>query len=159
MNSSKAYQIIRDVYGDYAAHRTGVKLIHHIDEGLAILDAIGASERVKDAFCIHPITQNGIDIPAATELDCYPLALEYAEKANAYLCRPDTDWVNEVFDIDNLVGRMSGDCARMLYADKIQNRKDFRRFHQGTHPRSDELTHYFDLWIEYLRSFYCLVDF
>ena len=35
----------------------------------------------------------------------------------------------------------------MLLADKIQNRKDFERYHKGTHQRSAELEQYFKNWL------------
>ncbi len=149
------YDFIKTYYGDQKAERSDVRLMNHIDEGLAILDAINASERAKEAFCIHPIVQvEDISHHSLKTYPCYPLAQEYADKANSYLCRPENDWISTTFDIDRVVGTMSGECARMLYADKIQNRKDFRMYHQATHPRSEELTQYFDLWIEYLRTYY-----
>lgn len=38
----------------------------------------------------------------------------------------------------------------MLIADKIQNRKDFELYHEGKHPRSEELAQYFRNWLERL---------
>ena len=38
----------------------------------------------------------------------------------------------------------------MLYADKIQNEKDFKIYHEVTHERSKELREYFDNWINKL---------
>jgi hypothetical protein len=35
----------------------------------------------------------------------------------------------------------------MLIADKIQNRKDFELYHEGTHERSLELKCYFIDWL------------
>ena len=35
----------------------------------------------------------------------------------------------------------------MLIADKVQNFKDFLKYHKGTHPRSDDLEIYFRVWL------------
>ena len=35
----------------------------------------------------------------------------------------------------------------MLKADKIQNYKDFRKYHLGTHEKSAELEQYFEEWL------------
>jgi hypothetical protein len=37
--------------------------------------------------------------------------------------------------------------AYMLTADKIQNRKDFEKYHEGTHENSDRLAAYFRDWM------------
>ena len=152
---SKAYEIISKHYGDSVATRSQVPLMNHIDEGLQILACLGATELAKDAFCIHPIVQIAIldnnQVPDdVLELESFPLAYEYSMKANSYLCCKETDYVTSVEDIYNIVGDMTHDCRLMLIADKIQNRKDFTRFHKGTHERSDQLTAYFDLWLQYL---------
>jgi hypothetical protein len=39
----------------------------------------------------------------------------------------------------------------MLIADKVQNRKDFERYHRDTHPRARDLDHYFRNWLIALR--------
>lgn len=147
------YLIIKGYYGERCAVRSGVKLINHIEEGLAILDTIQASDIAKRAFCLHPITQNEIDIDLSWS-NAYSLACEYRDVANSYLCRPENDWITTIGDVHKQVPSMSKDCVDMLLADKIQNRKDFRLYHQGTHERSEELTEYFDLWIKYLYSLY-----
>lgn len=145
------YLIIKGYYGERCAQRSGVRLISHIEEGLAILDTLCASDTAKRAFCLHPITQNEIAIDLSWST-AYTLACEYRDVANAYLCRPETDWIKTVDDLHHHLPTMSKDCAYMLLADKIQNRKDFRLYHQDTHERSNELREYFDLWIEYLYS-------
>jgi len=38
----------------------------------------------------------------------------------------------------------------MLLADKLQNYKDFKRYHKGEHLRTEELDSYFNKWLDYL---------
>src|SRR5947207_8364991 len=93
MTQSREYRAIARYYGRRTAERSGVPLIRHIDHGLAILNAIGASQRARRAFCLHPLVQADADLAAA-----YPrlatltddprvivLALEYRSIANATL--------------------------------------------------------------------------
>jgi hypothetical protein len=150
MRKSKEYDVIGLFYGQRTATRSGVLLINHIHEGLMILDVIGSSELAKDAFCLHPIVQNYEDVDVSWS-DALKLAEEYRDRANAYLCRPENDHIKTISDISNLVGKMSKDCRDMLYADKIQNRKDFMLYHLN-HKRANQLQAYFDLWINYLNS-------
>ena len=46
--------------------------------------------------------------------------------------------------------RQFPELRAMLIADKVQNKKDFQLYHQGTHERSKELSEYFDDWLELL---------
>lgn len=55
------YHVIAAFYGDRTAKRSGVRLMAHIDEGLALLTKWGASDLAHRAFCLHPIVQNGED--------------------------------------------------------------------------------------------------
>ena len=145
------YFAIKAFYGDRIAKRSGFKLMRHIEEGLNILDSIGASSKAKKAFCIHPLVQNN-EGPEVGASEAYDLACEYRDRANAYLCKPDTDKVNTVADVFKLVGPMSKDCRDMLVADKRQNFADFIIAHYRKHPRSKELFLYFQLWLAYLDS-------
>ena len=149
----KARDVIRSHYGDKKAQRSQVPLMNHINEGLDILNYLCASEIAKDAFCIHPIIQcNESNFEFLQSYKEYPLAVEYSDKANAYLCCTETDYVESNEDIRKLVGPMSKDCRDMLIADKIQNRKDFLLHHYGTHKRSKQLNKYFNQWLTYLFS-------
>jgi len=148
-----AFEVISEFYGDGKAERSQVPFINHIKEGLEIMDLIQSSDVAKDAFCIHPIIQcEAIGFDFLKECAEYSLAVEYSEKANAYLCCPKTDYIFSNEDIFNLIGPMSKDCRDMLIADKMQNRKDFIRHHLGSHKRSDELDSYFNKWLCYLYS-------
>lgn len=144
------YKKIRTFYGDKCAKRSGVRLMNHIDEGLQILVALGASDLAINAFCLHPIVQGDerIDISWSSGFE---LAKEYRDKANAYLCCPENDFITESSQLKDIVGEMSIDCCNMLIADKIQNQKDFYLYHRN-HSRFKELAAYFSIWLEYLAA-------
>lgn len=149
--NSFEYKVISDFYGDRCAKRSGVRLMNHIDEGIALLTNIGASDEAKLAFCIHPIVQNDEDVDVRSS-SVYDLGVEYRDKANSYLCRPENDHIKCVAQVRNRVGIMSIDCVDMLIADKLQNQKDFVAYHRGTHDRSEQLDMYFNLWLSYLHE-------
>lgn len=163
---TKAYQLIVEHYAMQCAKRSGVPLINHIDQGLRILDRLGEPQRVKDAYCLHPMLQNDKDLNAnwkevsmemIDEVDgteIIMLAMEYRSVANEFLSDKITD---PVFDSVSTIGlteackiiRLSpiSGVNAMLIADKIQNRKDFELYHKGTHDKSLELDVYFKLWL------------
>jgi hypothetical protein len=141
------YKIISDFYKDMKANRSGVFLMNHIDEGLCILEKIGASDTAKKAYCLHPILQSDEAL-----LDNYGLlnnidsqvlisCVEYRSVANEYLSKRKINSIEEI--------RLSPlkDVNDMLIADKIQNKKDFQIYHKETHHRSDELDEYFNNWL------------
>jgi hypothetical protein len=154
------YEAIQQFYGADRAKRSGVLLMNHIDEGIDMLRIMGASELAIDAYCLHPIIQDeAIFKPnwkllikdEAINLDALYLARSYRNAANAYLCRPGTDH----FTLEDLrfhVGFLSQDLVHMLFADKIQNERDFNQYHKGKHARSRQLTKYFALWLDYLEE-------
>jgi hypothetical protein len=141
------YQIISNFYGDKIANRSGVKLMNHIDEGLYILDKIGASDIAKRAYCLHPIVQDDESLKSNKHLlknidsDVIIAAIEYRSVANEYLSNRNINSIDEV--------RLSPlkDVNDMLIADKIQNRKDFEIYHLGKHERSSQLDKYFKNWL------------
>ena len=145
---SKAYQLIKEYYGDLKAKRSGVPLINHIDEGVDILKSIGADEETIDAYCIHPILQSDESFNSNYNMNfdgistsSLLLAMEYRRVANSYL---------SVNKIEDFVGFTNDKIKQMLYADKKQNEKDFAIYHEDTHPRSKELREYFDNWLNKL---------
>ena len=146
------YQRIAEHYGTRTAKRSGVPLMRHIDQGLAILNAIGASEAAQRAFCLHPLLQADVDLaanaPRIGELTSAPyvivLALEYRHIANATLSTRAIASANDI-PLSPLA-----EVNQMLVADKIQNRSDFLQHHAETHPRAADLTRYFELWLERL---------
>lgn len=154
------YDAIQRFYGADRAKRSGVLLMNHIDEGIDMLKVMGASEVAIDAYCLHPIIQPQeifkrnwklLINDKAINQDALYLARRYRDAANAYLCRPGTDhWTIE--DLRFHVGFLSQDLVHMLFADKIQNERDFIQYHQGKHARSNQLTRYFALWLDYLEE-------
>lgn len=157
LKDTKEYRAISLFYGNERAKRSQVPLMNHINEGIEILVSINASENAIKAYMLHPIFQGDLmwlaNIQRCEEFDSYVMALvlEYRKCANSYLCKPHTDNY-KLSDLDYIVGIISKDVRDMLYADKVQNHKDFNLYHKGTHERSEQLTKYFDLWIEYLEN-------
>jgi hypothetical protein len=71
------YRMIAAFWGDRRARRTGLYYMNHIDEGLAALRAIGASDRAMRAFCLHPIVHSDEGLEAAYR--ALPLVTEDAQ--------------------------------------------------------------------------------
>jgi hypothetical protein len=147
-----AYQLIKDIYSDKTANRSKVPLISHIDEGLKILDFIGASDIVKSAYCLHPILQSDIDFVnnkgmnfSGVETEAIILTMEYRRVANSYLSHNKPE---------EFVGFSCDEVKQMLIADKVQNYKDFLIYHSQTHPRKEELDYYFNKWFQLLEIDY-----
>lgn len=154
---SPEYALIKLYYGDKTAKRSGVPLMNHIDEGIALLRAMRASENAIKAFCLHPLAQGGdfgwemvLTTPGLSR-KAVDLSVQYRDKANAYLCRPATDHYT-VASLWQHIGQIDQDLIHMLVADKIQNEKDFEQFHKATHPRSKELAQYFCIWLDWLEE-------
>jgi hypothetical protein len=149
---SKAYKIIQKYYKDQRTKRSKVPLIYHIDEGGAILEKIGSSNITKDAYYLHPLLQSDEDFNKNKTLDFIGvnyesviLAMEYRRVANSYL---------STMDISNFVGFPCEEIKQMLIADKIQNYKDFMKYHYNEHERSKDLYKYFHNWFELLEVDY-----
>lgn len=149
MENWREYEAVARFYGARRAKRSDVPLMQHIDEGLAVLDAMGASERAKRAYCLHPLLQADEDLRrtyeegVATLTDdpaVLVLALEYRNIANATLSP------RLIAGADDIALSPLEEVNDMLRADKVQNWKDFVGHHRGTHPRSAELERYFKLW-------------
>ncbi len=145
------YLAIEREYGMRTARRSGVPLVHHIDEGLAVLQRIGASDEAMRAYCLHPLLQedaayaaNLARVTALTEPRVLELTLEYRRVANATLSR------RTIASAADIPLSPAPEVNQMLVADKVQNRKDFLLHHRGRHPRSDALDRYFRLWLERL---------
>lgn len=152
---------IKNHYGTDCAKRSKVLLMSHVEEGVSILMAVQGNFFTKEqaAFAIHPLIQNNVEFNSrGIDKEIINLAQEYAFVANSYLCRPSTDFIKNQSDLamyfhDEEI-EMSLGCALMLYADKVQNKKDFMLHHWGKHKRSSELLRYFNTWINYLKLRY-----
>ncbi len=145
------YKIIQDFYGSKKTKRSDVYLMNHIDEGLRILEEIGASDTAKKAYCLHPIFQSDEELLKTysnfnfkISTDVLIAVMEYRSVANEYLSKRKIDSIDEI--------RLSPlkDVNDMLIADKVQNYKDFEIYHKGSHPRSKELDEYFKNWLSRL---------
>lgn len=152
MKDTVEYLLVSKYYNIRVAERSRVPLINHIDEGLIILDSIGATEVVKRAFCIHPLFQtdenllDSYNVPDWLDSRVILLVMEYRNVANAYLS-DKLDFPNsEPIKLSPL-----SEVNQMLVADKVQNRKDFIKYHKSTHPRSDKLDLYFKQWLDALK--------
>jgi hypothetical protein len=155
---SLEYRAIKEFYGHRRAERSKVPLLHHIHEGVSILNAIGASKDARHGYMLHPLFQADTELytvgyeyaNVATNAVPVALAMEYRVYANAWL----SDKVIRQRDTLMHVGLPTPGpnklVKQMLIADKVQNKKDFERYHKGTHKRSDELDSYFDTWLEVL---------
>lgn len=154
------YELISQYYGNRTAKRSGLPLMNHIDEGLAILKRYHYIEQdTLKAFCIHPIVQDDITSIDLSQVSVHVLILakQYAEVANAYLPKHLNDQHDIMPRIPNLQVQL------MLIADKVQNYKDFyRTFHQQQHllEKHDfqHLSNYFDNWLTYLNVSPVLYD-
>jgi hypothetical protein len=157
-------------YGKEKAARSGVPLINHIHDGLAVMREIGASDFAQRAYCLHPLYQADESL-AKGYLQSLPgvpiqvvlLAMEYRNQANAWLSDkvkdesvysysdPKPRRVVEMYrTIDQPTPGPLTEVRHMLIADKVQNYKDFRTYHLGKHPRTKELEIYFETWLEVL---------
>jgi hypothetical protein len=155
IEKSREYKAISEFYGNRRAKRSNLPLMNHIDEGLRLLDRINASENAKKAFCLHPIVQSDDDLQSNYQTlswvnsDVILLVMEYRNKANAYLCKPETDHYTR----DHMPTLPLLDVKHMLIADKVQNYKDFKIHHAQTHARAKQYEIYFNNWLLYLGVF------
>lgn len=149
-NAYRCYELIFRYYGDKCAKRSGVRYMNHIDEGILILGALDASSEARAAYCLHPILQDDDTLQAnmalVEHIDTRTVitAMEYRNVANRGLSCFQVDDPGTIY-----LGPLK-DVHDMLIADKVQNRKDFLKYHLGTHPKSKELDRYFRNWLRAL---------
>ena len=146
---SREYRAIERRFGGRRAARSGVLYMNHIDEGLAVLRDLGASDRARRAWCLHPLVQLDAALPASyADLGALSddpavlvLAMEYRHIANAHLSS------REVAGSADIALSPLPEVADMLRADKVQNYKDFLLHQRDTHPRAAALHRYFQQWL------------
>ena len=151
------YHLIKSHYRNNKTLRSGVKLMNHIDEGLDIMIKRKASLQAMKAYCLHPLLQSDEDFNKNYYFksihDCCTiaviLAVEYRRVANSYL---------STMSVKDFVGFTNKDIFEMLVADKIQNEKDFSKYHEGTHKRSNELREYFINWFNLISIYQQFLD-
>lgn len=167
---SPEYQLISEHYRGRHARRSGLPYIKHINDGLVILEHIGAHFDAMRAYCIHPILQDTSAFQEAVRLGddrcallskssptALVLATEYRNIANAYLLRHHkTHDAASQGNGDQQLPTLSpiDKVNDMLRADKIQNFHDFLNHHYQTHPDSDALYSYFNQWFKALNVDY-----
>lgn len=154
MSFSYEYMLIRQHYGQDKAKRSGVPLLRHIDEGLAILSHLGAGSAIKAAWCLHPLVQsdemleqNFDRLAENVHGERLMLAMEYRNQANRWLSDKVQRGEHRIIWREGVPTPGPIQAVKlMLIADKVQNYKDFDLHHLSRHPRSDELTVYFKAW-------------
>lgn len=158
LHHSTEYKLVAEHYGERKASRSGVRLMQHIHEGVAVLETIGATVGAICGFMLHPLVQGQLDMEMNLTKICRQemlntrglmMVMEYRHKANSYLCTEATDGWSD-YDARQAIGELCIDVRDMLIADKVQNYKDFLVYHHGTHPRTLELQNYFQRWFRLL---------
>lgn len=137
---------VTEFYGGQRAERSRIAYINHIHEGLAVLDAIGASRTAALAFCLHPLAQSDevladFDPTLASSPEVLVAVIEYRNVANR--CLPHH--VGRTPRLSPLAA-----VNEMLVADKVQNRKDYEAEAARTGVRRPHLEPYFAGWLEVL---------
>lgn len=150
MNLQIAYTMISNWYGDRRATRSGVRLMNHIDEGLVLLTIAPTSVHI--AFALHPLYQDPKD--RATNIVSYlTLPKEIRVLIDLYnntmqSCSSKGFAKGKLVDLTTLWdGLYKDEVLMMCLADKLQNQKDFYKYHWKVHPESDNLEAYFEHWI------------
>lgn len=154
MNLEKAYKTIQEHYGTNTTDRYNIPLMHHIDQGLLIMDffvntdsklysdQIICNQESKILFVLHPIFQNDEDYHKNYKImdqlsgDLEILINHYRITANGHL----------LGNSDNIILSRYPEVNMALFADKISNRYNFEKYYEKTHEKSSELRKYFKDW-------------
>lgn len=155
---SPEYAAIQEHYGTRRAERSQVMLMEHINQGLRILQAIGADYATQCAYCLHPLFQNDAELLstgvgyAHYSKNPYSimLVMEYRQQANAWLSDKVRSSAGAIYHDGEPHPGPLFEVKNMLIADKVQNYKDFLLHHFTTHERAQELDFYFMRWLKVL---------
>jgi hypothetical protein len=133
--------------------RSSVSYLKHVEDGLKILDLIGACRTAKRAFCLHPLLQTDTELFNNLDEVCtycgdtraVALAMEYRWIANTNLRHSvkDRGWTIPHLNLLPCV-------KNMLIADKIQNLMDFRTYQKLPSRDTNEIETYFSVWLSVL---------
>ncbi len=141
---SPQYKIVQDFFGDQRDERSGVLLMNHIDEGIAVMRALGAPDTAIRAFCLTPLqftSRNDIIInfhKIFKELNGVIDGIDSSNLALDYRALVDTNPVKVSTD---------NDVNLMLAGAVIQRKKDLL-VHNWDHQANPEATRErFDQWI------------
>lgn len=151
------YELIKKYYEYKVAKRSGIPYINHIDEGLLLLNyKLRAKDSVSHrAFCLHPFYQDNIRIDT-TKISGHStrVAYFYSIIANTFLrhnYKNNNDlshWIPSYHSV--LCNDKSSNVYNMLYADKIQNYKDFMK-HYNSYSEAESIEEYFLWWFDVLK--------
>jgi len=160
MKEDLHYGLIKKFYGNKKSKRSNIPLINHIDEGLIILDRLVAPLICKQAYCIHPLLQldevffyNLVSSRSGiknADVQAVMLAMEYRHQLNRYHSKKVFKDETRKKELLTSLKEVMADTPYLRYialADKVQNRKDFIKYHLDTHERSKELNSYFSNWL------------
>jgi len=168
-----AYRAVERFYESRQAERSGLFLMNHVDEGVAILRQYGLNnvedKEVLSAFMLHPLVQRDEDLAfnwerlrprpryqhdggyvyheTPQDLEALMLALEYRNIANQFLSPMEH---HPGYENHEKIALSHPSVSFMLLADKVQNYKDFLAHHKESHHRARFLDRYFKQWFRRL---------
>lgn len=150
IETTKEWDITRNLLSGQKSRRTNVSYFDHVEEGVKILQELNVPLVIQQAFVIHPLLQGddalAENLPHVVYFD--PLALvlcmEYRRVANLGTRKNlrDNGW--------NITLSPMAEVNLMLVADKIQNRKLYETKFPKTDPEYEEIGHYFRVWMDAL---------
>lgn len=155
VRGTREYELVKKMYEGKIGKKSGREYIHHIHDGILMLEHQASSMITKRAWCLHPVVQADYDLVKAHESgvlkDLDPtvvmLAMEYRAVANAHLTHHFLNGRSAWPHVSSLV-----EVNEMLIADKIQNYKDYLLYVAPKPEHADRLYlhDYFKGWLHAL---------